>query len=129
LAALRRFFPRERRLRRWRPIERGIPEPLKALLGILVVATILWGVSGYLERVRRTQEAPITILLIDAHHDPGKGASGGISIRYRYVVDGITRDVTAIRSWSLADVKEAKVCYDPSDPANHALARAEEACG
>ena len=131
----RRSFPSNlfsgwrRKLSRGRPRnrDRSLNGLKTALVGLLIIAFLV-GANAYLERVRRTAEAPVEILSIDMHPAPGKGAQGGVVVRYRFVVDNEIYEFVALRHWTL-DVKiEAKVCYEPANPRNQSLVRPEDHC-
>jgi hypothetical protein len=114
--------------RRGRPSLGSLPVGMKIALGLLVVIAIAAGGNAYLERSRRTAAAPIEVLLLDAEADPHPLVSAGLRVHYRYVVDGAVYDAVEFRSWSIATVNQAMVCYDPADPANRSLTRAEDSC-
>jgi hypothetical protein len=102
---------------------------LKVLLAVVVVAAVAVGGFGWLERVRRTAEAPIEIVLLDSYADPGKGAQGGVNVHYRFVDGPNTLEFVAFRTWSLETIHGAKVCFEPGYPRNQSLVTADDACG
>jgi hypothetical protein len=98
------------------------------LIAGLAALALLVGVNAALERSRRTSATAIEVLNLDSFASPGKGARGGMDIRYRFDVAGTIYEFVEFRSWSIETISDAKVCYDPGDPNNRALARAEEPC-
>jgi hypothetical protein len=98
---------------------------------VVLLVTVLLLVASYtvMERVRRTAEAPVEVVLLDSHARPGYHIPGGIEVQYRFVADGVTYEFFTFRSWGLETIRNAKVCYDPADPRNQSLTRAGEPCG
>lgn len=113
---------------RGRPRRGSVPTGLKGALVILGAVAILAGANAYLDRSRRTAAAPIEVLLLDTEADPHPLAEAGTRVHYRYIVDGVAYEAVEFRSWSLATVNTAKVCYDPRDPQNRSLTQAEAPC-
>jgi hypothetical protein len=121
---------------RWRPdlpslsprLTLGVPATIKVLVGLLLVLVIVVGAEGYLSRMRRTAEATVRIESIDSHAGPGMGATGGYVIGYAFEASGRTFRYVARRSWSFETVNAAKVCYEPANPRNQSLTKADEPC-
>lgn len=126
---LRRALRRPSSLRRWVPTDRGIPEPLKYALVVIVVLVIALGTIGMLEGASRTAEADVEIVQISDHAKPHPLVEGSTSVRYRFEVGGVAHEYVVQRAWSLEVIRDAKVCYDPADPRNHLLVEGDEVCG
>ena len=60
--------------RRRTRFDAGIPEPLKVLLGLLVILFVAIGVSGHIDRVGRSAEADAEVLDVDFQPGEAKGA-------------------------------------------------------
>jgi hypothetical protein len=124
------------RIRGWwrlRPLHRHdeiTARPLLILIGILVIAIgVLW-IVGRWETLRRSAEAPIAIR--STLFQPGGGfeqVRQGTWIDYTYVVDGVTFAARDFRQWIVVPDHRPKVCYAPSDPADHLLVNGRIVCG
>jgi len=53
----------------------------------------------------------------------------GTWIDYTYVVDGVTFAARDFRQWIVVPDHRPKVCYAPSDPADHLLVNGRIVCG
>lgn len=124
------------RLRSWwrlRPLHRHdeiTARPLLILIGILVTATAVLWVLGRWETLRRSAEAPIAIR--STLFQPGGGfeqVRQGTWIDYAYVVDGVSFAARDFRQWVDVPNHHPKVCYAPSDPADHLLVNGYIVCG
>ncbi len=124
------------RIRSWwrlRPLHRHdeiTARPLLILIGILaVVVAVLWAVGRW-ETLRRSAEAPVAIR--STLFQPGGGfeqVRQGTWIDYTYVVDGRTFAARDFRQWVDVPGHRPKVCYAPSDPADHLLVNGRIVCG
>ena len=106
-----------------------IPRPLKLLLAALVGVFVVAALVFPTERDRRSAEAEPELLSIDSQAAPHPTLPDGYDVHYRFVADGVSWDGVEFRSWSLTAVREAKVCYEPDNPANHSLERRGTTCG
>lgn len=96
------------------------------VVGLALVVGL--GVVGQLERARRTAVADATIVAFDSPTSSYPGVSAGRDIRYTFNANGGTLVGQALRSWSVDDVHDAKVCYDPANPSNQMLVKGDAPC-
>lgn len=103
----------------------------------LVLAVVLLpyaAASGFLESAQRTDTARPTI--VSTEQQTGYGSSyrsvGHLvtAVTYTFVANGRVHAGKALRTWSLAQIGTAKVCYDPNDiNGSHSLELPEYTCG
>jgi hypothetical protein len=112
----------------WKPFRPRFPRLFKALLALLLLAFALVVVVGQDARLRRTAETAVEVTGIELQTSVHPAIDPGTLIRYRFVVAGITFEGIAVRSWSLASIRAAKVCYEPANPDNQVLVKGSASC-
>lgn len=100
---------------------------LVGVVGVALVSLLVFGRLGAL-RLSGTAAVEITGASVTAG-SPYEQAPAGTHLRYTYVVDGTTYPGSDFRRWINVDAHRPKVCYDPADPASHALVEGDYRCG
>ena len=111
-------------MRRDLPILGALVLGIAAIVGSGLTATAV-------AALRQSSEAQVRIIA-ELHVDPPPGrpiAWEGDYVRYEFVVDGVVHGSTAFRRRGLGQTEDLKVCYDPSNPADHRLVEAATRCG
>jgi hypothetical protein len=102
---------------------------LKVLLVLLTMIVVAIGVVGQVERLSRTAEARVEIVAVEFQAGEAyRSIPRGWNVRYRFETGGRSYDGATFRQWSLETIKQAKVCYDPSDPRNQVLVLPTASC-
>jgi hypothetical protein len=102
---------------------------LKVLLVLLTVTVATIGVVGQVERLSRTAEASVEIVEVEFQAEHAyQSIPQGWNIRYRFETNGRSYAGAPFRQWSLETIRQAKVCYDPSDPRNQVLVLPRASC-
>lgn len=103
---------------------------LVLLVGVVAVALVSLLVVGRLGALRLSGTAAVEITGASVTAgSPYEQAPAGTHIRYSYVVDGRTYSGADFRRWIDVDAHRPKVCFDPADPASHALVEGDYRCG
>jgi len=112
----------------WHPFKPRFPTLFKALLAALFLSFALVVAGGQDARSRRTAESAVEITGVELQTSVHPAIDPGTLIRYQFVVAGQAFDGIAVRSWSLASIREAKVCYEPANPDNQVLVKGSASC-
>jgi hypothetical protein len=103
---------------------------LIALVSVFVAAQVGLVVAGRLGVLRLTGTAQVQIVAASVTAGSSYEQSpAGTHLRYTYVVGGATYPGADFRPWIHVDAHRPKVCYDPADPASHALVEGDYRCG
>ncbi len=119
-----------KRAGRWARATRRVGRRLSAryVFAAGVVALAAFAISVQVERFQRTATAAIIVDSSASHLGEHPAIQAGRTVQYSFVVGGVEYGGVASVNWSAAAVRKAKVCYDPSDPANNGLVQDTGTC-